>query len=83
MKKLFFWSVLFFIVGSIILSGGDMSRQKLLYEKGNVPQYSGKDLATISFPIGGLGTGNINIGAGVRSVSLRFSTAQIKAVILT
>lgn len=62
MKKLFFWSILFFIVGSLVTIGGDMSRQKLLYETGNVPQYSGKDLTTISFPIGGLGTGNINIG---------------------
>lgn len=33
-----------------------------LFTKRQIPQYTGNSLATVSFPIGGLGTGNINLG---------------------
>ncbi len=37
-------------------------RKDELYDFGDVKTYTGKDLQVISFPIGGLGTGNINLG---------------------
>lgn len=51
---------LVFLVG--IVSGNQVFDKDTLYASGRVREFTGRDLQTIAFPIGGLGTGNITLG---------------------
>ena len=54
----------FFIIlgmANIALSGQVYEKEKL-FDSGKIRKFTGEELKTIAFPIGGLGTGNITIG---------------------
>ncbi|MGB2762776.1 MAG: GH116 family glycosyl-hydrolase [Candidatus Aminicenantaceae bacterium] len=49
-------------ISNFIFGGEQLYKKDKLYETGKVKEFFGKDLRTIAFPIGGLGTGNITLG---------------------
>ena len=54
--------ITFLALCNFIFSGEPVYKKKELYEFGKAREFTGKDLTTIAFPIGGLGTGNITLG---------------------
>jgi len=61
MKTFLLHVVIFLSFGCLTMTGMDYDKDEL-YAYGSVKSYTGKDLNTIAFPVGGLGTGNINLG---------------------
>ncbi|MDH4217566.1 MAG: non-lysosomal glucosylceramidase [Candidatus Aminicenantes bacterium] len=61
MRLFIFNLVALFILGNLAMADTAYKKEDL-YTYGQVKTYTGKDLQTIAFPIGGLGTGNINLG---------------------
>ena len=51
-----------FLTLSSMVFGSTISEKEKLEDSGKIKEFTGKDLKTIAFPIGGLGTGNINLG---------------------
>jgi len=54
-----FFSLAFY---NFIFGGKQVYEKEKLYDSGEIREFTGKDLKTIAFPIGGLGTGNITLG---------------------
>lgn len=61
MKRCMLFSFLFLFLGTAVAADSTCGKDEL-YDFGGVKTCTGKELQTISFPIGGLGTGNINLG---------------------
>ncbi|UCE21206.1 MAG: hypothetical protein JSV46_02930 [Candidatus Aminicenantes bacterium] len=62
MRKSVFYLSVFLALASFIFGSDQVYKKETLYDSGKIREFTGKDLGTIAFPIGGLGTGNITLG---------------------
>ncbi len=61
MRKFIFCFFILTALSGLVFSEQVAEKQKP-YDDGKIREFKGKDLKTIAFPIGGLGTGNITLG---------------------